>query len=948
MLDQGCRSPKSTIIEIRRQDPFSVAPVTGRINGLCTGEMMTNYPIISQRAVPKASRRGPMGLVPPRRAASELPLPNAHEAVVYKAAGSYVVDDGRSRATDGHIVNATNITVVDMREDAPITVQATIPSAGAAEFTVHVTFLCTVKKPEEVVEAGLHDLTTALTHYLIQHQKLFHLGEDYQLGQVAAVRHDVTAQVKAYFNVRPARFRGLDVRLGNVQVLTPDELRTKQRERELAGLLTSEQQQMEHDLAKQKAVLEETRRQHDEKFELERRRHDQALALMQQQLTHMEEQLQQQLQQQKLAHDQLIRTAPFRHAVDEATQLKDALGADDSAMPTIIAGAIGERTITETADSLNAERDRRQDQEAENAAQQREWEREKARYERQITREMQYNLEVERLKTQASVVVAAVNRGLADHQNVEFLMSELRSVAKQLEHASAEATEDMESASGVGTVSTADAEPSPQSVTSQEVHQRDASPGRYLLARCPEVVPIGKPFSLLANIVQTSAGISARLVSFDVPSDGQDVLLVLHAPGLRILGDQRVMIRVPAAGDSNPVMFELRADDEGPRSISITAWLGGSYLGELLVDITAGREHSDGQHREFGTEIDTKRTEGAVSLVVRYDPDLKSYRFEFRDEDNPSEVVSRLSFEPRHRIERLVAGLDRLAAGRSGYSAKQARDYLVNAGAELWSELVPPGLREQFWDRQSRIQQLTILADKDTVPWELLYPKEPGHDEGFLVEQFPVTRGIFGRRPVPRLSLWPARFVLPSGSLPEAMAEVDAMRRLLDPSQAPEAVISDLTPLQDLIRVGDFGLLHFACHNRFEADDDASIQLGGVQFTPRFMTTAVIDKVLARSAPIVFMNACRSAGLAPTYNRLDGWASRFLKAGAGAFIGSQWAVSDGTAREFAEEFYGQLKTGASLGEAMMGARARAATHADDPTWLAYSAYGDPRASATNC
>ena len=70
------------------------------------------------------------------------------------------------------------------------------------------------------------------------------------------------------------------------------------------------------------------------------------------------------------------------------------------------------------------------------------------------------------------------------------------------------------------------------------------------------------------------------------------------------------------------------------------------------------------------------------------------------------------------------------------------------------------------------------------------------------------------------------------------------------------------------------------------------------------MTTAVIDKVLARSAPTVFMNACRSAGLAPTYNRLDGWASKFLEAGAGAFIGSLWAVSDGTAREFAEEFYG--------------------------------------------
>lgn len=429
-----------------------------------------------------------------------------------------------------------------------------------------------------------------------------------------------------------------------------------------------------------------------------------------------------------------------------------------------------------------------------------------------------------------------------------------------------------------------------------------------------------------------------------MPAEGQNLLLVVHAPGLRLLSDQRLMVRVPGAGDSSPVMFELQADSEGPRSVSITAWLGGTYLGELLVEVTAGRAR--GQHREHRAEIGTEASEGAVSLVVRYDPELNAYRFEFRDEDNPSEVVSRLSFEPRRRIERLVADLDALAGGRSGYSADQARDYLVNAGAELWRELVPKGLREQFWDRQHRIRQLTILADKDTVPWELLYPRDPGHNAGFLVEQFPVTRGIFGRKPASTLSLGPPRFVLPRGSSPEAESDIDAMRRLLDPAQAPRDVISDLTPLQDLIRAGDFGLLHFACHNRFEPDDDASIKLGSVQFTPRFMTTAVIDKVLARTAPTVFMNACRTAGLAPTYNRLDGWAGKFLEAGAGAFIGSLWAVSDGTAREFAEELYLELKKGASLGHAMMAARGRAATHADDPTWLAYSAYGDPRAKVS--
>jgi hypothetical protein len=494
-------------------------------------------------------------------------------------------------------------------------------------------------------------------------------------------------------------------------------------------------------------------------------------------------------------------------------------------------------------------------------------------------------------------------------------------------------------------VSASPAAPAPEADVDSLAAQAAPDAQRYLKAQCPESVAVGKPFSLLARIV-SSGPASAMLKPFDVPPQGRDVLLVVHAPGLRLLGDQRLTVRVPAEGDSEPVMFELRADEPGPRSVSITAWLGGSYLGELLLEITAERDRRPGPHREAFAEIGAEPTEGAVALVVRYDPGQQAYRFEFRDEDNPDEVTSHLAYDPKPVVERLIASLDDLAKGRTGYSPAQARDYLLNKGAELWDELLPEPLRRQFWERQHRIRQLTILADRDTVPWELLYPLDPDHDEGFLVEQFPVTRAVFKRRLPRTLSLWPARFVLPMDSLPEAQGEIDAMRQLLDPAQPPDTVISALTPLQELISRGDFGLLHFACHNRFDPDDGSSIMLDHVQFTPTLLKKAAIGQVLARSAPTVFINACRSAGKSPTYNRLDGWASKFLEAGAGAFIGSLWSVTDGTAREFAEELYRQLQGGSLLGEAVMRARQAAASQLDDPTWLAYTVYGNPLAAVS--
>ena len=469
---------------------------------------------------------------------------------------------------------------------------------------------------------------------------------------------------------------------------------------------------------------------------------------------------------------------------------------------------------------------------------------------------------------------------------------------------------------------------------------------RYLRGQCPDSVPVGKPFSLLVSIVRVAAAGHAELEPFDVPPEGRDVLLVVHAPGLRLLSGQRPIVHVPAEGDSRPVMFELRAETPGPRRVSVTAWLGGSYLGELLVEITAERDRPPGPDRDVLAEMATESTVGAVSLVVRYNPVQRAYRFEFRDEDNPDEVTSNLAYDPGPLVEQLLADLDELARGRSGYSAAQTRDYLVNAGARLWSQLVPAQLREQFWDRQHRIRQLTILADKDAVPWELLYPMDPGHDAGFLIEQFPVTRAIFRWLPSRTLNLRPARFVLPGSSPPEAQDEIDAMRRLLDPGQPPSMVISSLTPLQDLIADGNFGLLHFACHNAYNPGAGSFIALDNVRFTPMLMTTAAINKVLARSAPTIFINACRSAGLAATYNQLDGWATKFLEAGAAAFIGSLWAVSDGAAREFAQELYGQLQAGCPLGTAVMRARQAAAAQPDDPTWLAYTVYGNPRATIT--
>ena len=63
----------------------------------------------------------------------------------------------------------------------------------------------------------------------------------------------------------------------------------------------------------------------------------------------------------------------------------------------------------------------------------------------------------------------------------------------------------------------------------------------------------------------------------------------------------------------------------------------------------------------------------------------------------------------------------------------------------------------------------------------------------------------------------------------------------------------------------------------------------------------------------MFLNACRTDGQAPLYTTVEGWAASFLRAGAGAFIGSLWEVVDTSASTYAQEFYRAALAGHTLG-----------------------------------
>jgi len=422
------------------------------------------------------------------------------------------------------------------------------------------------------------------------------------------------------------------------------------------------------------------------------------------------------------------------------------------------------------------------------------------------------------------------------------------------------------------------------------------------------------------------------------------VKLVLDCPGFLLHSASIATIHVVPEADSDWALFELEALHEGVSTLEVSAFQGGAFLGTLSMQLTVDRLAVRGQNVERLAFLSLRPPqEGEVTLVIHYDPFSAVYRYQFRSAafGETDELRSGpLRRKQEEAIADLIASLNEQARDLTGYSAEETRRWLQGKGTELWNELIPKELENVFWRQRDNIKCMTILSAGDPMPWEVMYPtNDTGDDAGFLAEQFPVVRWMFGPTPTALLHCSQPFFVMPEDAPPTAEDELAALRQIIGGGQE----VNELTPLLSVFDHADFDMLHFACHNVFRSDSPTTsyIQLGSKRFVPTFLSK--YQGQFYRRSPLVFLNACRSGGMAANYTWLAGWAKSFLTAGAGAFIGSLWEVRDTSASRFAEEFYRALFSGVPLGDAMKRARTAIQNEPSDPTWLAYTLYGNPAA-----
>jgi hypothetical protein len=476
--------------------------------------------------------------------------------------------------------------------------------------------------------------------------------------------------------------------------------------------------------------------------------------------------------------------------------------------------------------------------------------------------------------------------------------------------------------------------------------------GRYLAAKVPGRVPLGARFSVEVKILLNLPPSPHKLLWLPArPGPRTVTVAVKAAPALQPIGHRRHELTVPPEADSDPVSFGFVAHRPGSHELVVQAYHGGTFLGELVTSISAEDDvTSADEHTARATLGSIHGRAGEVTLLVHkidgqyYFQLLGGPAWENLEDTRRAVGDMDSAVKALHRQLRDMAGNPGLYG-----SLAQARRGMANRGAALWLNAVPEAIRRQFWAQVDNIKSFVVACDDDIVPWELLYAVEGNNNLGFLAERFPVTRRLFGQIAARTLRLRSAAYVMPPTSPSDARKEIDQVRRRLGLGVRDGGVIEEVGHLQDLVENGAApSVLHFACHNTFLENSGSTVQMGGGPFRPEDLSIAVASRSLATVGTLVFFNACRSAGQIPFFGGTMGWAHQFVRAGAGAFIGTHWPVRSASARAFADAFYQALVEGEgpqTLGAAALTARQSVAQDLGDPTWLAYAVYGDADATA---
>jgi CHAT domain-containing protein/WD40 repeat protein len=446
-----------------------------------------------------------------------------------------------------------------------------------------------------------------------------------------------------------------------------------------------------------------------------------------------------------------------------------------------------------------------------------------------------------------------------------------------------------------------------------------------------------------------------------------EVEVILHAPGFR--EQNGVWIRtldVSFTEDSAAAEFNLSAEETGETMLGVDLGQQGRIISSSRLAVLVQTRQMEIVRRVAANAKLTRPLSPNPDLelqITRLDerrlgftlhstrPDLGYHWREMG-----SVELDQVNFKAS--VDRIYDRLNQLARGPFDKQDEKERAISIgeieDVGIELYSQSLPPDLQQEMSrilavgqairEQENRLMSLLITSDEPWIPWELVRP--PG-SEDFLASAFQLSRWLPGLPMKHQLTIEAAALLAPELDLGFVEDQEVPFFRELDAQGLMTATrIRTLQEFWEVANQGGIQLIHAATHGRFDGDypDESPIRLAGGDLVPRHINSYRAAGI-RQEQPLVFFNSVDSGRMQLNAGGFAGWAQRMLmEVNATAFIGSLYEVTDELAALFSRTFYTALVEGTTLGAAFHAARMALREWAPaNPTWLAYTLYGNPHA-----
>jgi len=484
------------------------------------------------------------------------------------------------------------------------------------------------------------------------------------------------------------------------------------------------------------------------------------------------------------------------------------------------------------------------------------------------------------------------------------------------------------------------------------------------------------PVSFRIELTAEAKPLASSLQSPAAPDKPIVVSLTVENDTLLIVGKWSFTFDPPTSGNPRTGKFNVAGNHVGSSRIAVNFSQGGTTLGAIGFQVTVvaeGAKTETARGKAQAAPRDLADDDKLALMIqqrvdkgggVQYEYILHSEGLGLAYRKVSSRPLLDQGGSPAEALKQFIGRIyEKVTQELKSYEDLQELQRETRAlGVSLCNELFDPEVTRILWPLRDRIQIIQIVSWEPYIPWELVRLKNPDTDEvddRFLGE-YGLVRTLSDTPPPRTLPLTDWSYlgaVYPFKSLPDVGAEMDFFtgtgpNTLHTSGIVPRAIEPTRDAFYSALGDGSFDVLHISCHaesphgsidnSRLIITDDKAPGDTGPRLIAVDSDTVANEAKLKKRQSLVFLNGCETGRVAPVLTQWGGWPNVFLRAGAGAFVGSSWPVRDKPAAVFCETFYTALLNGKMLFEAAAAAR-EAAKNLGDASWLAYKVYGHPRA-----